>query len=140
MCLPYLPGSCKADYVDPRYQYMRYTNYPLPGTTKTPMGIPIGPGVDAQRIDDLTRLTVACMGVDFQPCGVYAVMIAPDWSEYPMSAYGGTQAFPCANTPPENLCSGVNQWPATIIITPDLHAYRWELVRLLTRDTPTRCY
>ena len=91
-------------------------------------------------MDDLTRLTVACLGVEFQPCGVHAVMVAPDWTTHAMGVYGGTQAFPCANTPPENLCSGVNQWPATIIITPDLHAYRWELVWLLTRDTPTRCY
>ena len=69
-------------------------------------------------------------------CGIHAVMLAPDWFVAPGTE---TQDFPC-DVPPSQLCTGINQWPATLVVTPDLHAYKWELVRMLVKDTPTTCY
>lgn len=129
---------CPTNYTDGRYEVMRYTNYPVPATHKSPRGIAVGPGVDGEEVDRLTGEVEACMGVRVHECAIHAVMLAPDWFVSPDPSH--TQVFPCRDTPPENLCHGVNQWPATIIITPDLHAYKWELVRLLTRTTPTSCF
>lgn len=136
--IPLFIKPCPADYTDTRYEAMRYTNYVVPRTTKSKLGIAIGPGVDGDKVDQLTKEVESCMGVTVKTCAIHAVMIAPDW--YVSPDYTHTQIFPCRDTPPENLCMGVNQWPSTIITTPNLASYKWELVRLLTHSTPTKCF
>jgi len=126
-------SPCRS-YADTRYEPMRYTAYDVPRTTPTKRGIPVGPGVDGARVDALTAEVEACMGGKVRGCAIHAVMVAPDWR----SLNGGPQVFPCADQL-DGWCHGINQWPATIVTTPDLHAFKWELVRMLTKSTPTRC-
>jgi hypothetical protein len=104
--------------------------------------VPIGPGVDGAKVDASFTKVAKCMGVKFHPCGVKAVLIAPDWFVAP-----GTerQVFPCKYPDPNvKLCTGVNQWPAIVYITPDMYAMDWEANRMLLRDDPSndprRCW
>lgn len=129
--------QCTANYADARYETSRVTNYPVPNTTRSPRGIAVGPGVDPARVDALTSEVEDCLGVSIQACGIHAVIIAPDWF-----TINSAQVFPCLDGI-QGLCAGVVQWPATIITTPNLAAFKHELIHVVTRrlhgDPVFRC-
>lgn len=141
---------CPVSYTDARYQYGgNGTFYPAPNVAllaRSSAGVPIGPGVDGARVDAAFDAVSKCLGMKWYACGVRAVMVAPDWAQESASYTGATQAFPCTGpletggkwVQATQLCSGVNQWPATIWITPDHHALKWEVERMLIRDTPSK--
>lgn len=152
-CVAPVKPTCPVSYTDSRYQYGGdITAYPAPDLSKlgrSPRGVPIGPGVDGYKVDAAFDSVAKCLGITWQACGVRAVRVAPDTSN---DQWTGASRFPCALTrqtaplhspltlytaPPEQFyCTGVNQWPATIYITPNHQALTWEVERMLTRDTP----
>lgn len=135
---PFVPGTCPTTYADDRYHAMGVdiTHYVVPAhMSKSQRGVPIGPGVDGKIVDATFEQISSCLGIRFEPCAVHAVMIAPDWSVYPGTT---TQVFPCNDPRPgaTKLCTGANQWPGTIIITPNYYALPWEIARMLLRGDP----
>lgn len=128
--------SCPANYRDDRYEQARFTNYPVPTTHKSKRGFAIGPGVDGDKVDAVADSLARCLGVPVHACGLHAVMVAPDWTLAPGQPLGGTQVFPCVNGPDGRygLCTGINQWPATVIVTPDMAALRHELIHAITHQ------
>jgi hypothetical protein len=132
--------KCPVNYADERYHATgtEITQYAVPSTlSKSPMGIPIGPGVDGAKVDAAFKTVSKCLGVEFNPCGVHAVIIAPDWFAVPGSE---EQVFPCELPAVVNggLCIGANQYPATIVLTPDMKAMAWEAERMLLKDDPNK--
>jgi hypothetical protein len=114
------------------------TRYVVPAHLgKSPLGVPIGPGVDGKKVDEAFTSVARCLGVKFHACAVHAVLIAPDWFVVPGVE---EQVFPCADPRPgaSKLCTGVNQQPATIFLTPDMHMLRWEVERMLLGDDPNK--
>lgn len=136
--LSWLPSPCPVNYADPGYASVGdITRIQVPALHKTPLGIPVGPGVDEARVDREFDAVAACLGIMFHACGVHAVLIAPVWG-LRKNVFGDLeQVFPCGSK--SGYCSGVNQYPSTIVLTPDLHALRWEIVRMLTGENPARC-
>jgi hypothetical protein len=128
-------ARCPHSYADNRYRDTgtEITRYVVPTRLgRSPLGVPIGPGVDGPAVDAAFLSVSACLGQVFHPCAVHAVFIAPDWFTAP-----GTEAqvFPCKRG---ELCTGANQWPATVVMTPDMHALTWEVERMLLRDDPDK--
>lgn len=105
------------------------------------MGVPIGFGVDGDKVDESFTRVSKCLGMKFEPCAVHAVFIAPNSSLSVPDPVTGKQEqiFPCNDTRANaKFCTGANQWPASIILTPDMHMLDWEVARMLTRDDPNK--
>lgn len=134
--------NCPASYTRDAYTQTGadLTRYVVPARLgKSPLGVPIGPGVDGRRVDEAFTSVARCLGITFHACAVHAVLIAPDWFVAPGVE---EQVFPCVEHPAyggmSSLCTGVNQQPATIFLTPDMHMLRWEVERMLFRDDPNK--
>lgn len=128
---------CPVSYADSRYEGTGrdITRYTVPSLNKSPLGIPIGPGIEGAKIDKAFIEVSECLGMKFNSCGVHAVFIAPNYIT--MMDEEGTQVFPCKD-PISGLCTGVNQYPATIILTPDMKSLKWEVERMLLKDDPNK--
>lgn len=136
--LSWIPSSCPESYADPAYALTGdITRFPVPALHRSPAGVPIGPGVNGALVDQTFKEVAACLHVPFHACAVHAVMIAPVVVQKENVFHQMEEVFPCAVD--TRFCPGVNQYPATIIITPDHHALRWEIERLLGRTVPHRC-
>jgi hypothetical protein len=130
MCLGLLPARpCDtARYIDPRYEFAGFTAYRFGQPQRTPRGTMVdqsGHPVDLQYIDAQTAALEACLGVKIVSCAV-RVKVAPDWQQDQRG-----QFFPCTASP-DGACTGINQYPALIITTPNLRSYRHELIHLVT--------
>lgn len=105
----------------------------------TPQGTEVdvsGFEINLDEIDMTTAATADCLGQNINPSAL-SIKVAIDWYK---SSCTGAQIFPCdignnCGTPdPVNCpcaCTGVTQRDL-IIITPDLSAYRHELIHMVT--------
>lgn len=133
-------AECLDYYRDERYAGYNYTSYTIRANEKTHDGIRVdrsGFEIDFDRIDQLTLELEACLQQSIKRCG-FRVKIAPD-SKY--HACSQRELFPCRdpNFRPGCLeeacpcgCTGVNQYPSTVVVTPNLAAYKHELIHTVT--------
>ncbi len=122
------------------------TNYEVNPSTTTPNGINVDTsGFEELDLEFLDRETIKleqCLGISIDRPSV-VVKIAPDWRISPCT---GAELFPCTieptvcfgNQPPPDpecpcACGGAVQPPNIIVLTPNLVAYRHELIHLVTR-------
>lgn len=113
------------------------TNYDVSPNAQTPDGISVdssGMEVDLNFIDSETGKMESCLELSINRGG-FNVKVAPDW--YVFMDDRSAQVFPCDLPPsycgnkPMCVCAGVVQPPRTIVITPNLKAYRHELIHLV---------
>jgi len=117
--------------MDPVYEHYKYTNYVVRFSKQTKTGVRLDdsgiPSIDMTFIDSEVSALEECLGIKVKRCSV-RVKIAPDWM---LSEKG--QYFPC-NVPDVNFqCTGIQQYPAAIITTPNLASFRHELIHLVTQ-------
>lgn len=113
------------------------TDYKVSPSVSTPGGINVDPsamGIDLELIDRETDKLETCLELSIDRGG-FDVKVAPDWYIFTDE---GAQVFPCDLPPsycggqPTCVCAGVVQPPRTIVVTPNLSAYRHELIHLVT--------
>ena len=143
--------KCANAYTDAAYDPAagapKYTAYQISSTKKTAGGIAVdGSGFETAAIlaliDRKTAEVETCLrgkrpALRIRRCG-FTVKIATDWG-YAVSGgivphalatpeqAAAQQVFPC-QVGPSNLCYGINQFPSTIVVPPDLAAYKHELI------------
>lgn len=137
--LPACSGECE-DYVN---YGSDITAYVVRAESKTPSGIVVdtsGIPVDLESIDRLTRELEQCLRLTIDP-DCLVVKIAPDWY---VSECTNTELFPCdfpkswcdqirpADNPCPCNCAGVIQNGNIIIVTPNLRAYKHELIHVVS--------
>ncbi len=132
--------ECLNYYRDERYASYKYTNYTIRAHQKTKDGIRVdtsGFDVDFDRIDMLTFELEGCLQQSIKRCG-FRVKIAPDWQYYECSQ---RELFPCQLPEFRNGCldddcpcgcTGTNQDPSTVVVTPNLAAFKHELIHTVT--------
>ncbi len=130
--------SCEADYRDERYAQMRYTQWAFTKDAVTRGGVVVDFGDGAPdpntmaRIDGIIERTGACLGMTIQGCAL-RVKIAPVFE------CAGVQVFQCLPVDEKMLgpgqcggCTGANEYPSTLVVTPDLAALAHELIHAVT--------
>lgn len=114
------------------------TNYEVNANTTTPNGIEIdtsGFNLDLDAIDHATNDLEICLKLSIDNNG-FNIKVAPDW--FVPTEKPDAQAFPCdlpssqCGNKPVCVCYGVVQPLRTVVITPNLAAYRHELIHLVT--------
>lgn len=121
------------------------THYKVRPNTTTPKGINVDTSemeIELAILDQETSALEQCLGITIDRPSV-VVKIAPDWRISPCT---GAELFPCSLEPsvcfgsqpqpdPECpcACGGAVQPPNVIVLTPNLAAYRHELIHLVTR-------
>ncbi len=126
-CLP--PAECdRMYYADQRYEGTHWTDY---GTYepqwRTASGINVdysGHPISGASLDALTDYVESCLGQPIRRCSL-SVKVHEDFRQEP----NGGQWFECVGN---GRCSGVVEYPAIMVITPGLQAYRHELVHAVT--------
>lgn len=117
---------CDSYYVDPRYEQTRYpVRFKFRPDAITPQGIRVdtsGLPVDLLRIDDLTDEFEACYGKPVKRCGLRVKIVPPT-----LVTPDGRESFYCG-TGETGFCTGLTQYPALVLVTPNLAAYKHELV------------
>lgn len=135
LVLPILAGCYPADGYD--CFCLAITNYDVSPNVQTPDGISVdssGMDIDLNFMDSETKKTEDCLELSIDREG-FNVKVAPDWYVFPDDRRA--QVFPCDLPPsycgnqPTCVCAGVVQPPNTIVITPNLKAYRHELIHLV---------
>lgn len=122
----------------------KITNYEVNPDTATLAGIRVdtsGFEVNLEWLDQQTTSLEECLGISIDRTG-FVVKLAPDWRVSPCT---GAELFPCSLAPsvcfgdqpqpdPECpcACGGVVQPPNILVLTPNLLAYRHELIHLVT--------
>jgi hypothetical protein len=115
------------------------TNYDVSADVQTPGGISVdssGADIDFNAIDSDTDKTEICLGLSINRDG-FNIKIAPDWYVFQTDDGRSAQVFSCDLPPsycgnrPMCVCAGVVQPPHTIVITPNLKAYRHELIHIV---------
>lgn len=131
-----LLDHCPTDYRDERYPNERYTPWAFRGEATTPGGVVVdfsGRPPDRmvlERIDGLIERTGDCMGRRIHGCAL-RVKIVPAAA---ITECAGVQVFSCtairqnADHADCGGCTGVVEWPATIVTTPDLASLPHELL------------
>lgn len=114
------------------------TDYDVSPSVRTPDGIgvdPSGMDIDLDAIDQDTRDLETCLELSINRSG-FNIKVAPDW--FVPTEKPNAQVFPCDILPsqcgnkPMCYCYGVVQPRHTVVITPNLAAYRHELIHLVT--------
>ena len=116
------------------------TNYKVSASVQTSGGISVdssGIDMDLNVLDSDADKTEICLGLSIDRDG-FNVKIAPDWYVFQTDDGRSAQVFPC-DLPPSYcgnqtpcVCAGVVQPRHTIVVTPNLAAYRHELIHLVT--------
>lgn len=140
-------SDCSRAYTDPQLELMWSHPHRPAFSARTPMGIAVdaaGSSVDLAEIDRLTTQVTRCLNDlgayrgSVRACGM-RVMVAPDWR---FQECAGRQLYTCESPEFEAGCenqlcpcgcAGHVQYPGIVVVTPDLAAYKHELVHLLTR-------
>lgn len=130
---------CENYYTDPRYEQTRYpVHFEYDPDATTPMGINVdanGLPVDLLRIDMLVDEFENCYGKPVKRCGIRITIEPPLVTEPSEGFYCGL-----GDT---GICTGLYQYPALIIVTPNLAALKHELVHLVAHrdhgDPMFRC-
>lgn len=113
------------------------TDYDVSPSVQTLGGIDVDPSgmdINLNAIDRDTEKLETCLELSIDRGG-FNVKVAPDWYVFPDDRRA--QVFPCDLPPsycgnkPMCVCAGVVQPPRTIVITPNLKAYRHELIHLV---------
>lgn len=128
-----LPNHTATFYADPNQEGLHYTDYPVDPNLQTPKGILVDARNvaftpdDLKQMDDLTDDVEKCLGQNIYRWGFSVKIVA----EYQTNS--GGEVFTCAGVP-SGLCYGVVQWPAVAVITPNMLAYRHEIIHIVTRQ------
>jgi len=85
-----------------------------------------GASIDLLYLDKQADILEGCLHMSIQRCAV-RIKVAPDWKSEARGQY-----FPCTANK-EGMCTGIIQYSATIITTPDAASFRHELIHLVTQ-------